>query len=198
MISRRDGLILVVILATAYGAVDSFLHRELKQPDGVLAPEEPFQASTARGPLKHEGFVLDPLAEYDIKARVLSTERYYADPGAKLSPIDLALGWGPMSDSKNLRDLKVSQNGRFYFFGWKQTPPIPESEISKSSANVHIIPADSVVEDQIKAFRPGQIIRLKGLLVRVNGFDGGEWKSSLTRGDTGPGACELLYVEAVL
>jgi hypothetical protein len=34
-----------------------------------------------------------------------------------------------------------------------------------------------------------------GYLVEVRGRDGFRWRSSLTREDTGNGACELVWVE---
>ena len=43
----------------------------------------------------------------------------------------------------------------------------------------------------------GDAVRLRGLLVDATADDGLTWRSSLSRGDTGPGACELLYVQEV-
>jgi hypothetical protein len=40
-------------------------------------------------------------------------------------------------------------------------------------------------------------VRLEGDLVDVYGPDGFVWKTSLTRTDTGPGACETLYIRAI-
>lgn len=197
MINRDLGIILL-LGALVYGAYDSYAHREIKQPEGVLVPQEPEQAPTSRGPLRYKDHLIDFLAEYKIHARVLSTTNYYLDPAAKLSPIDIALGWGPLSDTRNLQALKISQSGRFYHYGWDAAPPISEESMIRYSANVHMVPAHSEIEKQLKALRKGQIVQLKGYLIRVNGFNGSEWKSSLTRTDTGPGACEILFVESVL
>lgn len=38
-------------------------------------------------------------------------------------------------------------------------------------------------------------MRIRGLLVNVARADGYNWKSSRSRGDSGPGACELIWVE---
>ena len=40
--------------------------------------------------------------------------------------------------------------------------------------------------------------RLRGYLVRVEAADGWQWRSSLSRADTGAGACELVLLEALL
>ena len=52
-----------------------------------------------------------------------------------------------------------------------------------------------MVEHELKNIRQGDIVTLKGYLVRVEAKDGWRWKSSLTREDTGGGACELIFVE---
>jgi len=62
------------------------------------------------------------------------------------------------------------------------------------AANTHIIPANDSVKHQLSKIRLGQIVHIKGQLVEAKRFDGWHWRSSLTRGDTGVGACELMYV----
>jgi hypothetical protein len=47
----------------------------------------------------------------------------------------------------------------------------------------------------IQGLRVGQIVTLDGYLVNATGPEGRTWNSSLTRDDTGNGACELIYVE---
>ena len=62
---------------------------------------------------------------------------------------------------------------------------------------MHMIPANPVVEKRLKSVRPGNIVRVRGCLVEVSAKDGWRWRSSLTRTDTGPGACELIWVESL-
>jgi hypothetical protein len=99
-----------------------------------------------------------------------------------------------MSDEAVLEKIKIKQSNRFYFWSVKQFP-IPEKKIKTQSANMHLIPADSVILKQIKNTRIGDIVNFTGYLVKVVGVDGWKWKSSLTRNDTGNGACEVVYVE---
>ncbi|KYG66288.1 hypothetical protein AZI86_04320 [Bdellovibrio bacteriovorus] len=172
----------------------------ITQAPGILVGEAPAQElipAEARKPIKYNDSVVEPLATYRIRARVLSKQRYRFDHGAKVSPIDLALGWGPMSDTAILDQLSVSQDHRFYFLRW-QEPPINEKDMMLNSANVHIIPANDYIKDQVLSLRIGQIVELRGSLVVVSGKDGGEWKSSLSREDSGAGACELMYVTQVM
>lgn len=62
---------------------------------------------------------------------------------------------------------------------------------------MHMIPANDEIERQLKSIRAGNMVHLKGFLVEVTGKDGFRWKSSLTRTDTGGGACELVLVESL-
>ena len=140
---------------------------------------------------------LRPLAGFSIDARVLSREDYRFGREADISPVDLALGWGRMTDDAVLSRLDITQGGRWYRYRWQGDPPIPLAEIVRSSANMHMIPADDAVAAALKRIERGQRVRIDGWLVEVNAPDGWRWRSSLTREDTGGGACELVYVCAV-
>jgi hypothetical protein len=77
------------------------------------------------------------------------------------------------------------------------TYPVSRRMIETHSANMHMIPADAEIERQLKSIRAGNMVHLKGFLVEVTTKDGWRWKSSLTRDDTGGGACELILVESL-
>ncbi len=140
------------------------------------------------------GARMTPLAGFSVEARVLSREDYRLGREAEYSPIDLALGWGRMSEDAVLSQLDISQGSRWYRYRWKNAPPIPLDEIVRSSANMHMIPADDAVAAALRRIERGQRVRIDGWLVEVNASDGWRWRSSLTREDSGGGACELVYV----
>jgi hypothetical protein len=107
----------------------------------------------------------------------------------------LAVGWGPMSDSAVLEKLRITQDNRWY--QWRADAyPIPLDEIARSSSNMHLIAADKQVERDMRRVRPGAVVRMRGYLVEARGKDGFIWRSSLSRDDTGNGACELMWVES--
>ena len=164
---------------------------------GILAPDAPEQVDLdAPYRLQRGDVTLLTRAHFELTARVLSREDYRLDEGASLAPTDLALGWGRMSDSQVLSKISISQGGRFYHWqvhDW----PIPRREIETSSANMHIIPADAGVRANLERVRPGQLVHIEGFLVDASRPDGWRWNSSLTRDDTGGGACELVYVESL-
>ena len=62
---------------------------------------------------------------------------------------------------------------------------------------MHTIPATRQIERRLANLRPGQVVALAGYLVEVHAADGWQWRSSLTREDTGAGACELVWVETL-
>ena len=187
---------LMFAVPVLFAGCEWWVGRPVKQSPGVLVSAEP--AQTVPGgttPFDKPGYQIKPLAKYEIKARVLSSERYRWDAGADLVPIDLAVGWGAMSDTAVLDKLDISQSGRWY--QWRaQAFPIPPEEITRLSANMHLIPADKSVAKQISRARNGQVVTMKGYLVEARRADGFVWASSLTRTDSGAGACELMWVTA--
>jgi hypothetical protein len=60
---------------------------------------------------------------------------------------------------------------------------------------MHLIPADDGVERALSRVRPGHVVELRGQLVEARGDNGFQWRSSLTREDSGNGACEIVFVE---
>jgi hypothetical protein len=192
---RRVLLIAALLLVTLM-AMHEFAMRPVARAAGVLAPDPPQQINfNGSQPLLHiKDATLEPLATFSLTARVLSREDYHFDEGAYLSPTDLALGWGRMSDSAVLQDIDITQSARFYFWRVKEFP-IPRREIETHSANMHMIPANAAVASELKRVRVGDLVTLEGFLVEADRPGGWRWRSSLTRDDTGPGACELVYVE---
>ncbi|HJX24613.1 MAG TPA: hypothetical protein VJ252_00530 [Chthoniobacterales bacterium] len=173
-------------------------HRPISYPAGVLISSDPAQINLpADTPSFEQGtFHLKPLAVFSIDARVLHRKVYRYDNQAALVPVDLALGWGPMSDQRVLDQLSISQSGRFYWYQYRQ-PPIPKDQIISHSTNVHIIPATSAIASRCKSLRAGSLIHLSGDLVEATGPGIGSWRSSLSRTDSGNGACELMWVKEI-
>ena len=143
---------------------------------------------------------LSPLANYKIRAIVLSKRKYGSSWTSKISPYDLALGWGGVSRQENLDHIKFKQVFRWYRYRYDAQCPISQDYISKHSSNHHIIPANSNITKAIMSIRKKDIVELEGKLVNVNGKYKGKsvhWITSTTRDDTGDGSCEILYVTKV-
>ena len=142
----------------------------------------------------YENFMITPLAEFQVVARVLSSKHYNRGRESELSPVDLALGWGPMSQPEIIEKFSIRQSNRFYF--WKTDNfPIPRQEVITNSANMHLIPTSHYIEKRLKDIKIGQKVKFKGYLVRVDMDSGWHWVSSLSRNDSGKGACEVVLVD---
>lgn len=167
-----------------------------------LLPADPLAAPIQRDLPDGPRFVLNGIearavAQYAVSGRVLSSTRYRLGRTAGLAPFDLALGWGRMTEPAVIKRLDISQGGRWYFWSYQGEPPLPPRQIETSSANVHLIPADATVARALGRASAGQTIALHGYLVELRASDGWQWRSSLSRDDTGDGSCELMYVQAV-
>ena len=169
--------------------------RTQSQPPGILAPEEPLQSKLAFPIEFSQGeFRIVGRAEFDITARVILRSRYRYDDLASLMPVDLALGWGDMSNTSVLDRMSCNQGSRFYACTWKSRDVIDPARFTRQSANMHMIPATPEVERALLRVRRGQVVSLRGYLVDVFAPSGRTWRTSMTREDSGPGGCEIIWV----
>lgn len=182
----------VPIIATKANAIPTFDFSQRLVP-AVDPIQKPLRGVPS---LRVETYVVTPLATFQVAGRVLGARHYRFDREADLSPVDLAMGWGPMADPAVLRTIDISQGGRFYYWHTNALP-IPAEAISRHSANMHLVPASPAVATRLAAITQGQKVRFKGYLLQVQADDGWHWRSSTTRDDTGAGACELVLVDAI-
>jgi hypothetical protein len=186
---------LLIAALLIWGAWSWWTQRAVDHGPGVVAVEPPQQTAIEGAPsFELQGYTLTPLARFDLRARVLSREDYRLGREAELSTTDFMLGWGRMSDESVLADIEISQSNRFAYWRVREFP-IPQREIETSASNMHLIAADSSVARQIADVRRGQVVHMRGYLVRAEAADGWRWVSSLSRDDRGAGACELFFVE---
>lgn len=194
---RNPWLLLLIAISLFYGHRNWSL-RELHQPPGVLVTEQPIQQLLDNAePFRWRDYEIQPLAVYSLTARIIGRRDYRWDSASAISPTDLALGWGPMSDTAVIEQFEFRQSARFVSYRYQGIPPVAQETIDSHLANTHLIPANDVVRGQIDRLRVGQLVSLKGKLVKVRGDNGWYWDSSLSRTDTGDGACELMWVEEI-
>ena len=182
------------------GGLHAFSNREITQPAGIGSIDVPVQINKVEKGFpfwKNNNYIITPLATFDLHARTLSKEHYRLDPEAVLAEYDFIFSWGRMSDTDNIKDISFTQGGRFGYWSWSKPPNIPLHELSSSLSNMHLIPASDKVATAISNIQKGQFVHLRGKLVSVKGPNGYTWTSSLSRTDTGRGACEVFYVEEV-
>jgi len=180
----------IIAALLLYSLWHFYSHRDIQRSPGVLAAEEPLQEEREGAVIRRGEFTLHPRAEFSATVRILRREDYTLDDLASLAPTDFAVGWGPMSDTAVLRHIEVSQSNRFYFWhtdSW----PVSRVEIEDHSANWHVIAGDDQVRSTLERLRAGSLVEFEGQLVDIEGRKG-EMRTSLSRHDTGAGACEIL------
>lgn len=170
---------------------------EFNAADSFIVSKPPLQkeVSTSDAIYKN-GYQLFIRDYFEVQGRVLSRRIYLGDERADISPIDVALGWGKMSDVSFLQQVEFRQNNRFLYWHVNEFP-MPRKELEASASNMHLIPEDSRVEHLLKSIKKGQIVTLYGYLVDVKAPDDFIWTTSRSRDDSGDGACEIIYVKEV-
>lgn len=192
---RRLLQLVVVLLLVGWGWQRCHVDWPAHPPVG----EPPFQSAVEpdADPWEFRGYQLRPLATFEVQGLVVGRERYGTGRDAELSRYDIGVVWGALAAREQLERLTFRQYGRFLNWRTKQELLLSMDEINQSMANIHTIAPDRATLRKLKRLRPGQVVRLRGILVEVTAADGFIWRSSLRRDDTGWGACEVLWVQDV-
>lgn len=197
---------IVAIAAVALLGINRFLpgvplalipHRGVPRPDAHAEPiQVDREAPAVTVPRRFTTYRLTPRASYDISARVVARERFWLGVPAGLIPWDFGLAWGMLVDEPLRSRIAYFQTSRFLFWSWKEGS-LDRDYIARHAANVHLIPATSRVAGVLNRVRTGDVVRMEGDLVDIAGPNGFTWATSLSRTDTGPGACETIWVRAI-
>lgn len=156
-------------------------------------------------------YILTPLYNYTLNGLVLHTQKYDSwwslDRTDKTFTKDVCLIWGNNISNKAYQDpaLGIKQDFRFCLFSYSSRPrqTISNNELS----NNHLIPSNQAVLSKILNIEGGDQVRIRGKLVNVQAsaigatgnyeYKMANWNTSVSRDDSGAGACEIIYVEAV-
>ena len=202
-------LIIVLFLIVVVGVLGYFyLHRPVVSAEDhtsieTLQNPQQFRLFDFRNfPFNSKGLdaKIKTMVKYKISAVILSKKRYATEWTSKVSPLDLALGWGEVSLPENYKHIKVRQTMRWYQYTTGRECKVTPYYISTHSSNHHIIPANKNIRNAILFAKKHDKIFLEGYLVNVSGKYNNKnvhWRSSLTRTDTGKGSCEIMYVTSV-
>lgn len=182
----------VCYLVAGYVGWDSGV--DFSAPPGITAPTPPLQRPTSRPPIEYGEYTLTPVAEFQVTGRLIMSERYWSDSMSSLAPIDLVVGWQELSDTSVLSKFDWGHSGRHVSFGFLEPVPLRAGQIGSRFSNIHAVPGSSEIADALTAFKPGEMIELRGLLISAKA---GNWRlgSSTSRNDSGSGACEVMFIE---
>ena len=206
-IARRaaPGRCVCAVAAVALAAASCLPEPTRVDPVGVVVSGDPVQAPAEdlqplRLTLDGTEYVLTPRARYVLRGVVVGCERYRAGWQAALAPYDVAMAWGPLAQNATFRRLTWSQENRWYFWRYRGDFGHDNEFVYRHSANTHVIPANERVARAIRALEFGAGAELAGILVDVGAERGGTrywWNTSLSRGDSGDGSCEVLYLARI-
>ena len=201
-------LLWILFVAGIYGAIQWQLHdRPIPHATrGMLAEKTPEIAlGASRSPWRDaNGFGYRALADFQFTAVILSRKNYGMGDFAGLSPTDLAIGWGLLSDPGIYGQFKFDQRGsplagRFVFPEVISGTAMAARPLTETTAfllatltHVHTIPADADVRRRLAGIRPGQVATLKGVLVEAAAPSGDLYRSSLKLHDY---ECEIMWVD---
>lgn len=153
--------------------------------------EEPVQQPLSMPAFSFYDSTLIPRQSFAVTARVLAVKQYRSET-SHVMPFDVALGWKDMSEDEVLRDVKIWQGERRYYY---QTTGkgATVSTVAHQSSNMHLIPSSSRIFEQLEDLKPHDKIELHGILVDVR-FPWGTIRTSTQRKDMWDGACEIVWV----
>jgi hypothetical protein len=169
-----------------------FLQDPLQEPS---PPKETFFKK-----IKNGNVTITPVATYRIAGEVMSKRKYTRGWGAEIAPFDLALVWGMLTYPHVQKQLVISHDStRMAYFRMKGDDPPVEMEYAMShGSNNHIIPATANIYEAVdRQVKIHDKIILEGYLVNAEGRSAEQQislQTSLSRTDTGRGACEIIYV----
>jgi hypothetical protein len=202
-------LVWIVMLASAYGAVQWYLHeRPIAHPPGMLAADTPqIVLGSNRLPWQDaHGYSYTPRAHFDARVVVLARANYHVGEFATFSPTDLAIAWGPLSDRSIYEQFRFDERGtplagRFVFpeiRAGSDMAKLPFDQVNqflvRNLTHVHTIPGDGVVAKVLAGVRPGQLIHMQGVLVDTVAPSRDQYRTSLQLFDH---ECEIMVVDSI-
>jgi hypothetical protein len=184
-------------------------------PDPALlradALEEPVQKAVRRPPIETEvggvRYRIQPRYSYELNAVVVSLHHSdswwdyaHKEWGDHVNVMDLCVAWGDSVRSGAYRDVSFSNNQ--WECHWRYSSERAMKHFSNAEAsNNHIVTDDPALARALRGIRVGDQVRLTGYLVDYailkDGRPAGSRVSSEVRTDSGPGACEVLYIEGL-
>lgn len=203
-------LFFLTILVFSYFFKDNYKSVDNIRPELLQAPEQATSTATELISFSKDGYAynLTPVAEYKIQALVVHRMdyRFFSIHNSdSIFPVDLCLIWGENLENKSYqnKDLSFSQDSRFCFFRWRREASINPDLIS----NNHLITNDPDILRIINQVKPGDQVSISGYLVnveakkvgKVSEYDPSAFNlaTSLSRTDSGGGACEIIYIKNI-
>ncbi|KPJ95277.1 MAG: hypothetical protein AMJ53_03070 [Gammaproteobacteria bacterium SG8_11] len=167
---------------------------------------DPIQTPTTAAPfttqVNDQHYFIEPLYDYELNGAVVSyhdadaiRDIWHHDKWLDFINLrDLCVIWGDNVTSGVYLDMDFSNDSWTCWAYWPDRATGQRFNKAQLSNN-HLLVNDPAVKQALMSAEPGDQIRLKGMLASYrnpgNNFFRG---TSITRSDTGNGACETIYV----
>lgn len=170
-------------------------------PPAARERDLPEPVQTARRPWPVAAGMLG-LAAFSARVLVISRQEYplaESDTLSAVSPVDLAVAWGPAARAEARKAVQIRQAGRRYEWRARTSDMLLPGvhDFTMHSGNWHMIPATPEVARDLTRIERGDVVAVEGDLVQVTFTNGTYYGSSLRRDDVGDGACEIVRVTSI-
>lgn len=144
-------------------------------------------------------YKVEPQYKYELTGLVVSYNQHDGEFGSHkrwqdhINVADLCVVWGNNAQKLDLNQFEF-WSGEFTCF--YQAKDYLQYKLFKNNelSNNHLITDNEVINDAIRDVKIGDQIKISGWLSSYSNHLGGSRGTSITREDTGNGACETIYV----
>ena len=201
---KRVAVISLLVMAVTYFTKDS-----LPTPDYYdnAIIQEPVQNKISKKPfiieVNQERYQITPKYDYHLEGIVVSAHnadalldlRHHEEWRDFLNIRDLCVIWGENVKNRVYKEMEFKNGDWTCWYSWPNAT-VRQNFRSDQLSNNHLLAEEDNIKQSIMKAEPGDHIFLEGMLVNydnpANGFKRG---TSISRTDSGQGACETIYVE---
>jgi hypothetical protein len=201
-----------VLFASAAVFLLAWWQRDALPPPARLAAQvfdEPLQKTTSRDAFQTTvggiEYTVKPLYTYDLYGLIVS--KHNADTwwdwihqaaNDKLNVTDLCVVWGANAQQGAYRDVAF-ESGEFECYAHTASREAWARFDMTSISNNHLLTDDPGIASVLRGVRVGDQIHFRGYLAEYSHHHGFAFRrgTSITRTDTGNGACETVYATDV-
>lgn len=201
---KRVAIISLLVMIATYFTKDTlpapeyYANTLIKEPSQKKSNKKPFKIES-----NQEHYRITPKYEYSLEGVVVSTHNadafldmaHHEEWRDFINIRDLCVIWGDNVKSGVYEDMQFENGNWTCWYSWPNSNVRQRFQNNQLSNN-HLLAGEESIKKAIMEAQPGDHIHIEGMLVNyanpANGFKRG---TSITRTDTGQGACETIYVE---
>lgn len=178
---------------------ETLRYEMLREPEQTSVQQAPFESS-----VNGVTYNIQPLYTYDLYGLVVSThdsnawwDYIHRDWNDHLNVVDLCVVWGENARRGAYEQMDFS-NGQFVCYFNTRSREVYNAFDQTAFSNNHLLTDNAEIASELRQVRAGDQVHFRGYLAEYSHNYGRAFKrgTSISRADTGNGACETVYVEA--